>query len=305
MTDSQLHLTRPEGAPPEDFHLSRRGIAGLFFAGYALAVGPVSAQTITTDDAGLIAKNLTIPPLRDEGGYQIPAYIAMPATPGRHKVIIVVNEVFGLHDWIRDVCRRFAHLGYCAVAMDFFARKGNAASISDFPELMKLVSQAGYPQVMGDIQAALNWLKSQPDAGQADAAPFADMDHVGITGFCWGGTPVWMAAATLPEVKAGVAWYGRLEKSADSTEDRPYPIDIAAILTKPVLGLYAAEDKGITPDSVQRMNATLAAAGKSPSHLILFDGAQHGFFADYRPSYNPDQAAVAWADCLDWFAKYL
>jgi len=305
MADSNLHLTRPEGSKPEDFHMSRRGIAGLFFAGYALAVGPAGAQTITTDDAGLIAKNLTIPPLNDEGGYRIPAYIAMPAAPDTHKVVIVVNEVFGLHDWIRDVCRRFAHQGYCAVAMDFFARKGNAPAISDFPELMKLVSQATYPQVMGDIQAALNWLRSQPDVGQPDGAAFADLDHVGITGFCWGGTPVWMAAATMPEIKAGVAWYGRLEKPADSTEERPWPIDIAATLTKPVLGLYGGEDKGITPDSVQRMNNALAKAGKSPSHIILFDGAQHGFFADYRPSYSPNQAKVAWQDCLDWFAKYV
>ncbi|MGZ3305204.1 MAG: dienelactone hydrolase family protein [Asticcacaulis sp.] len=305
MMDTPLNLTRPEGAEPEDFHVSRRGIAGLFFFGYALAVSPVNAETITTPDAGLFTKNLTIPPLHDEGGYQIPAYVAMPATPGTHKVIIVVNEIFGLHDWIRDICRRFAHQGYCAVALDFFARKGNAAAISDFPALMALVSQAGYPQVMGDIQAALNWLKSEPKIGQPGDKPFADMDHVGITGFCWGGTPVWMAAATLPEIKAGVAFYGRLEKSDNSGENRPWPIDIASSLTRPVLGFYADGDKGIGADSVARMNAALKASGKTPSHLVVMPNTQHGFMADYRPSYNADAAKQAWTQTLDWFGKYL
>ncbi len=305
--DTPLNLTRPEGSEPEDFHLSRRGIAGLgvFFFGYAAAVSPVNAEAITTPDTGLFAKNLTIPPLHDEGGYQIPAYVAMPATPGKHKVIIVVNEVFGLHDWIRDICRRFAQQGYCALAIDFFARKGNAPATSDMKALMAIVSQAAYPQVMDDINAQIAWLKSQPNIGQPGGRAFADTDHLGITGFCWGGTPVWMAAATVPEVKAGVAFYGRLEKSADSTENRPYPIDIAATLTKPVLGFYADGDKGIGQDSVARMNAALKASGKTPSHLVVMPNTQHGFMADYRPSYSADAAKAAWTQALDWFGKYV
>jgi len=304
------HLTRPEGAMPEDFHLSRRGIAGLFFFGYAAAVSPVNAQAITTPDAGLFTKTLTIPPLHDEGGYQIPAFVAMPSAPGRHKVILVVNEVFGLHDWIRDICPRFAQQGYCALAIDYFARKGNAPATTDMKALMALVSQATYPQVMDDIKAQLAWLKSepnigQPGIGQSGGGAFADTDHIGITGFCWGGTPVWMAAASLPEIKAGVAFYGRLEKPDDATENRPWPSDIAATLTKPVLGFYAEGDKGISLDSVARMNALLAASGKTPSHLVVMPNAQHGFMADYRPSYNADDARAAWSQALDWFAKYV
>ncbi len=302
--DTSLHLTRPEGSEPEDFHLSRRGIAGLFFFGYAAAVSPVNAEAITTPDTGLFTKNLTIPPLRAEGGYQIPAFIAMPAAPGKHKVILVVNEVFGLHDWIRDVCRRLAQQGYCALAIDYFARRGNAPATSDMPALMAIVSQATYPQVMDDIKAQIAWLTSEPNIGQPGGA-FADTDHIGITGFCWGGTPVWMAAATLPEIRAGVAFYGRLEKPANATEDRPWPSDIAATLTKPVLGFYADGDKGIGLDSVARMNAALKASGKTPSHLVVMANAQHGFMADYRPSYSADAAKAAWPQMLDWFAKYV
>ncbi len=308
--DTQLNLTRPEGSEPEDFHLSRRGVAGLgisglFFFGYAAAVSPVNAEAITTPDTGLFTKNLTIPPLTAEGGYQIPAFVAMPATPGKHKVIIVVNEVFGLHDWIRDICRRFAQQGYCALAIDFFARKGNAPATTDMKALMALVSQATYPQVMDDLKAQINWLKSEPNIGQPGGAAFADTDHIGITGFCWGGTPVWMAAATLPEIKAGVAFYGRLEKPDNATETRPWPSDIAATLTKPVLGFYADGDKGITLDSVARMNDALKASGKTPSHLVVVPNAQHGFMADYRPSYSADGAKMAWSQTLDWFGKYV
>lgn len=302
--DHSLNLTRPEGSEPDDFHLSRRGIAGLFFFGYAAAVSPVNAEAITTPDTGLFTKNLTIPPLHPEGAYQIPAYVAMPATGGKHKVVIVVNEVFGLHDWIRDICRRLALAGYCAVAIDYFARKGNAPATSDMKALMALVSQASYPQVMDDIKAQIAWLKSEPNIGQPGGA-FADVDHIGITGFCWGGTPVWMAAATLQEIKAGVAFYGRLEKPADATEARPWPSDIAASLTKPVLGFYADGDKGISLDSVARMNDALKASGKTPSHLVVMPNAQHGFMADYRPSYSADAAKAAWPQLLDWFAKYV
>ena len=317
--DTGLHLTRPEGSEPEDFHVSRRalsgaGLAGLFFAGYALSTQPVNAQAITTPADGLIAKDLTIPTLKPEGDYKIPAYIALPEKAEHAPVVLVISEVFGLHDWIRDVCRRLAHQGYVALAIDFFARKGNAAAAPDFDTVKTLVEAASYPQVMGDIQAQLDWLKTNPDVGQGHGLfggrrKFADMSRVGITGFCWGGTPVWMAAAAMPEIKCGVAWYGRLEKPAPDAfmggEDRPWPADIAATLTKPVLGLYADGDQGITLDSVKRMNDALAASDKTPSHLIVEPNTQHAFFADYRASYNADAAKDGWAKLLDWFGKYL
>ncbi len=309
MADSKLNLTRPEGNEPDDFHVSRRGIAGLFFFGYAAAVSPVNAEAITTPEDGLFTKNLTIPPLNHEtisgASYQIPAYVAMPAAPGKNKVIIVVNEIFGLHDWIRDICRRYAHEGYCAVAIDFFARHGNAPATADMQALMGIVSQATYPQVMDDIRAQIAWLKSEPDIGQADGGAFADTDHIGITGFCWGGTPVWMAAATIPDIKAGVAFYGRLQRPDNSTEDRPWPLDIAASLQKPVLGFYADGDKGISLDSVQKMNDALKASGATPSHLIVEPESQHGFMADYRQSYSETAARDAWGKTLEWFRMYV
>ncbi len=313
--DTTVNITRPEGSEPSDFHLSRRafGVSGLFFAGYALSAGAATAEAITTDSDGLFAKNITIAPLNEEGAYHIPAYVAMPAKAGKHPVIIVVSEIFGLHDYIRDICRRFAKQGYVALALDFFARKGNAAALPNIDQVRPLVEAATYPQVMNDISAALKWLANPGDIGQPHGLfggkGFADMARVGITGYCWGGTPVWMAAATLPGIKAGVAWYGRLERPARDqflgAEDRPWPIDIAATLEKPVLGLYADHDQGIPVASVQRMNDALAAARKTPSHIIVLDNTQHAFFADYRPSYNPDASKIAWADCLDWFKKYL
>jgi carboxymethylenebutenolidase len=317
MADTNPNITRPEGAEAADFHVSRRGIAkgvsGLFFFGYALGAGPVNAQAITTDTNGLFVKDLTIPPLTSEGAYQIPAYVAMPDKPGKHPTVLVVSEVFGLHDHIRDICRRLAKQGYCALALDFFARKGNAAAITDFNQIRSLVESASYTQVMNDLKAGIKWLDNPGDIGQPHGLlggrKFADLQRLGIIGFCWGGTPVWMAAATLPEVKAGVAFYGRLERPAKDqfmgAEDRPWPADIAASLTKPVLGLYADGDQGITQDSVQRMNAALKASGKTPSHIIVEPNTQHAFFADYRSSYNEAAAKDGWAKLLDWFKTYL
>ncbi|MBW8881141.1 MAG: dienelactone hydrolase family protein [Asticcacaulis sp.] len=313
MADTHLPLTRPEGSRTEDFHLSRRGLAGLFFAGYALSTGTVNADAIHTPEEGLFTRDVLIPPLQPEGDYKIPGYLAMPNTAGKHPVILVVTEVFGVHDYIRDVCRRFAQQGYCALTIDYFARKGNAAAAKDFDTVKALVEAASYAQVMGDLQASVNWLKSAPDVGQPHkmfkGKAFADMDHVGITGFCWGGATVWMAAATMPEIRAGVAWYGRLEKPAPDQfmggEERPWPIDIAEGLTKPVLGLYAENDSNIPLATVQHMNDVLSASHKSPSQLVVMPGTQHGFHADYRSSYNAEQAQLGWKNCLDWFRKFI
>ena len=290
-------------------HLSRRGVAGTFFFGYAVAALGAEAAPITTASDGLWTKDLTIAPEKDEGAYQIPAFIAMPAKPGHHKVVLVVSEIFGLHDYIRDVCRRLAAQGYVALALDYFARKGILAGMSDFKQIMPIVQATPYTQVMSDLKAALKFLKTLPDLGQPVGAK-PDMNHVGVTGFCWGGAVVWMAAATLPEITAGVAWYGRLEAPAPNPngpqpEVRQWPIDIAASLSKPVLGLYGEKDTGISLDSVGRMNAALAASGKTPSHIKVFPGAPHGFHADYRPSYTEAAAKEGWADLSDWFARYL
>lgn len=313
MADTNLPLTRPEGSQARDFHVSRRGLAGLFFAGYALSTGPVNAEKIHTSEEGLFTKQVSIPPLKSEGGYVIPGYVAMPAKPGKHPVILVVTEVFGVHEYIRDVCRRFAQQGYCALTIDYFARKGDAAAAQDFDTVKGLVEAASYSQVMNDLQASVYWLKSNPDIGQPrktfGGKAFADMNHIGITGFCWGGATVWMAAATMPEIKAGVAWYGRLERPATDqfmgSEDRPWPIEIAEHLTKPVLGLYAENDGNIPLATVQHMNDVLSASHKSRSQLVVMPGTQHGFHADYRSSYNAQQAELGWKNCLDWFQKFI
>ncbi|WP_140984234.1 dienelactone hydrolase family protein [Asticcacaulis tiandongensis] len=307
----QVTLTRPEGFEPEDFHLSRRGLAGLFFAGYALSAGQLNAAAITTSSSGLIAKDLTI--ASGDAGYEIPAYIALPETAHNRPVIIVVPEVWGLHDYIRDTCRRLAHAGYVALAFDPFARKGIAAAITDFSEVRKLVEQAPHTQVMGDLNQLISWLKSNPDVGQnvgQDAGkPFADTTRMGITGFCWGGAVTWMAAAQIPDIKAGVAWYGRLERPNPEdflgAEDRLWPADVIPDLTKPVLGLYASDDAGIPQETVDRANAALKASGKTPSHIKVFADSKHAFHADYRPSYKPEAAREGWNDLLAWFGKYL
>ncbi|ESQ90610.1 hypothetical protein ABAC460_08975 [Asticcacaulis sp. AC460] len=299
-----------------DLRVNRRslvamGVSGLVLAPYAL--GGARAQAIATPSDGLFIKDVQIPPLGDDGGYRIPGYIAMPAKKGQYKVILVVSEVFGLHDHIRDICRRWAREGYCALALDLFARKGNAATAQEFETVKALVEAASYKQVMGDLKAATMWLDSRPDIGQAKKVlgdkGFADMDAVGITGFAWGGAVVWMAAATMPVIKAGVAWYGRLEKPAPEQfmggDDRPWPVDISGSLNRPVLGLYAEHDGNIPPASIQRMNDALAAARMTPSHIEVLPGTSNGFHADYRPSYNAEQAKAGWAKAVAWFTKYL
>jgi len=294
MPDSPL-LTRPEGAAPEDFHLSRRGVAGLFFGGYALAALSAEAAPITTDAAGLIVGDVIIPTRNS----RMPAYVARPNRRGRAPVVIVVSEVFGVHEYIRDVCRRLAKAGYFAVAPDFFHRAGDPAPLTDFNEIRKLVATATHEQVMGDIAATLGWLGGQPAA---------DARRVGITGFCWGGAVVWMAAARFPgRFRAGVAWYGRLTPPGPNDflggEDRPWPIDVAPQLSAPVLGLYASQDQGIPLESVERMRAALRAAGKTGSDIYVYPQAQHGFHADYRATYSAEAALDGWRRMLDHFRR--
>ncbi|MFT4090614.1 MAG: dienelactone hydrolase family protein [Asticcacaulis sp.] len=304
---TRVTLTRPEGSEPEDFHLSRRGLAGLFFAGYALSAGQLNAAAITTSSEGLIAHDLTIPSA--DPAYQIPAYIALPEKAKNRPVIIVVPEVWGLHDYIRDTCRRLAHAGYVALSFDPFARKGIAAAITDFAEVRKLVEQAPHTQVMSDLNQLINWLKSNPDVGQSKGTHFADTSRIGITGFCWGGAVTWMAAAQIPDIKAGVAWYGRLERPKPEdflgAEDRLWPADVIPDLTRPVLGLYASDDAGIPQAGVDRANAALKASGKTPGHIKVFPDTKHAFHADYRPSYKAEAATEGWNDLLAWFSKYL
>jgi carboxymethylenebutenolidase len=257
--------------------------------GFAAAVQPVTAQTLTTDTTGLEAGEVKIPTA--DGA--IPAYRAMPATAGPHATVLVVQEIFGVHEHIKDVCRRFAKQGYCAVAAELYARQGDVSQYTDYRDIMsKVVSKVPDAQVMSDLDATARWA----DKNGGDAK------RVGVTGFCWGGRIVWLYAAHSKDLKAGVAWYGRLTGSTNELQPI-YPIDVAGKLKAPVLGLYGGKDDGIPMADVEKMQAALTAA-KSPSKIVVFPEAPHGFHADYRPSYRPETAKDAWQQCLAWFPQH-
>jgi carboxymethylenebutenolidase len=272
--------------------LSRRDmIAGSVGAGFALAVRPVSAATITTSAEGLDVADVHIStPAGD-----IPAYRARPAKPkGKPPIVLVVHEIFGVHEHIRDVCRRLAKLGVLAVAPDLFVRQGDVSKIADMKEITRtVVSKVPDAQVISDLDATLAWAKA---AGGGDAK------RIGITGFCWGGRIVWLHAAHAAEVKAGVAWYGRLVGDKDAVHPR-HPLDVAATLKAPVLGLYGGQDQGIPAASVEQMRKALAAGSPAAkqSEIHVYPDAGHAFFADYRPSYNAADAADGWTRLQAWF----
>ena len=297
-------ITRPEGLGPDQIAPSRRATLGLgavgslFFAAYAPAALSQSAQPISTPATGQTTADVSYP---SADGFDLPAYVARPEGAGPFPVVIVVSEIFGVHEYIRDICRRLATSGYVAIAPAFFVREADPAPLTDMQAIMQIVAKAGYEQVMGDIQATLDWAKAQA---------FADSSKVGITGYCWGGKVVWQACARFEALKAGVAWYGRLMPAATATEaqklaGQPWPIDLASALKSPVIGLYGSEDGGIPNDTVEAMNAALKAAGKRDSHITLYDGAPHGFHADYRASYREADAKHGWARLLEHFSTNL
>jgi carboxymethylenebutenolidase len=271
--------------------LSRREmIAGAVGTGFALAVRPVSAATITTSGEGLDAGTIQIPTATGP----IPGYRAVAAKrKGKAPIVLVVHEIFGVHEHIRDVCRRLGKLGVLAVAPDLYARQGDVSKIADINEIRsKVVSKVSDAQVMTDLDAAVAWAKS---SGGGDAA------RIGITGFCWGGRIVWLYAAQAPALRAGVAWYGRLVGDKGALHSRQ-PIDVAAALKAPVLGLYGGQDQGIPVASVEEMRKALAAgsAAAKRSQIQIYPEAGHAFFADYRPSYRPADAADGWQRLVAW-----
>jgi carboxymethylenebutenolidase len=281
-----MNLTRPEGP---DTTLSRRGLGAIaMFAGYAAAITPVHAEAITTPADGLMTGMVSYP----SNGFDLPAFVARPSGRGRKPVVIVVSEIFGVHEYVRDMCRRLALQGYVAIAPAFFVRVADPAPLTDFAAIMPIVGAATNDQVMGDITATIAWLDKQP---------FVAKRRIAITGFCWGGTVVWMASALTTRIKAGVAWYGRLAARPGTTEVRKYPAELAGDLKSPVLGLYAENDSGIPLATVEAMRGALAHAGNTKSEIIVYPGTQHGFHADYRPAYNEDAAKDGWARMLVWF----
>jgi carboxymethylenebutenolidase len=225
---------------------------------------------------------------------QMPAYRAMPAKGTKLGTILVVHEIFGVHEWIKDVCRRFAKAGYLAVSPDLYARYGDATKAPDIKTLREtIVSKAVDETIFSDLDATAKWA----------AANGGDAARLGVTGFCWGGRVTWMYTARNPDIKAGVAWYGSMTKHANDT--RPvHPIDVADKMKGRVLGLYGELDKGIPVSEAEEMRAKLKSVGDTKSEIVVYPGADHGFLADYRPSYNEAAAAQAWPRALDWFKTH-
>jgi carboxymethylenebutenolidase len=262
--------------------------------GFVAASEPVMAQAIKTDFSGIKAGEQDIP----VGSFNMPAYISRPEkASGSLPVVIVVSEIFGVHEYIADTTRRFAKLGYLAIAPEFFTRAGDPNSFGTVAEIQSnIVAKTPDTQVLSDLKAAIAW------AGKNGG----DLKKVGVTGFCWGGRITWLSA-TMPEVKAGVAWYGRLV--GDKTANNPrQPVEIAADLRAPVLGLYGSADTGIPLDTVEQMKAALSKVSSNPaakaSKFEIYPEAPHAFHADYRATYREGPAKDAWAKCLAWFKQH-
>ena len=271
----------------------RSALKAALGVGYAASTLPIMAQTaIKTPTQGLITGEVTV----NVKGFSMPAYRAMPADKKFVPVVLVLSEIFGVHEHIADVANRFARAGYLAIAPELFVRQGDAQSYGEVAKLYaEVISKVPDAQVAGDLDATLDWA----------AAHGGDMSRVGVTGFCWGGRQVWLYASHSRRIKAGVAWYGRVV-GANNELTPKNPIDIAGQLNAPVLGLYGEADTGIPLDGVEKMKTALAAgnANSKASQFVLYKDAPHAFHADYRPSYRKEAADDGWKRCLAWFKTH-
>ena len=269
---------------------TRRGfLVGSLAAGFTLAAGPVMAQTaITTDSAGLKAGEIKVPTADGE----MPAYRAQPAGAAKPAVILVVHEIFGVHEYIKDTCRRLAKLGYMAIAPELYARHGDPSQLKNVQEALALAAKATDAQVSADLDACVAWAKANG----------GDTARLGITGFCRGGRTAWLYAGHQPSLKAAVAWYGQIDGAHNANMPR-YPLDIAAELKAPVLGLYGGQDQGIPQTDVEAMRAAIQKAG-GKSQIHVYPDAPHAFHADYRPAYRKEAAEDAWQRMQAWFKEH-
>jgi carboxymethylenebutenolidase len=262
--------------------------------GFASLAQPTFAQLIQTDFSGIQAGEETIV----DGDQELYAYVARPAG-GKNNlpIVIVASEIFGVHEHIADVARRFAKRGYLAIAPEFFTRAGDPTELGTMAEIMtQIVAKTPDKQVMADIEMAIKWAGTRG----------GDINRVGITGFCWGGRITWLASAYLPQIKAGVAWYGRLV--GEKSDNFPaHPVELAAQLKAPVLGLYGGKDTGISLETVEQMKKALAAAkgnrAAEASRFEIYPDAPHAFHADYRATYQAGPAKDGWEKCLQWFKQ--
>lgn len=279
-------------APAKNFesHDRRTWLKTALGMGYAAACMPLCAQTaIRTSSEGLLCGEAVV----NVNGFQIPVYRSMPLGKTDCPVVLVVSEIFGVHEYIADITRRLAQQGYMAIAPELMLRQGDPSSYADMGKLIaEVVSKVPDAQVMDDLDACVAWAASQG----------GNVSKLGITGFCWGGRITWLYAAHNPKVKAGVAWYGRLNGPVSALNPR-HAIDLAGQLKAPVLGLYGSADTGIPMDAVEKMQAALATGNEAAkrSSIHVYANAPHAFHADYRPSYREAEAKDGWQKMLQWF----
>jgi carboxymethylenebutenolidase len=288
---AEFDSLRP-GESTEHGATRRTALKAALGVGYAAAAMPIMAQTaIKTSADGLVAGEISY----EVNGFKVRAYRAAPAGKTHLPVVLVVQEIFGVHEYIADTARRFAHAGYLAIVPDLYQRQGDATKYTDIGKLLsEVVGKVPDAQVMGDLDGAVAWA----GANGGNTAKLA------VTGFCWGGRITWLFAEHNKNVKAGVAWYGPLTGTPNELKPKN-PVDIAANLSGPVLGLYGGQDKGIAEDAREKMKAALAGgnAAAKASQIVVYPEAQHGFHADYRPSYNKDAAEDGWKRALAWFKQ--
>ncbi len=261
------------------------------FAGYAVAVDKVLAQAIKTDTDGIVAGDQVV----KMGSYELPVYEARPASGKDTPIVLVISEIWGVHEYIRDCARRFAKAGYCAVAPELFKREGGVAQIPNVQDILKIVLAQKREQTLGDLKATVDWAKTRPNVKASS---------VGVTGWCWGGSTVYQEAATNHDLKGAVAWYGPPARPYQGASGPVTGFDLAKDIHCPFLGLYGETDQNPKPEDATKMGELLKQHNKSVE-VVIYPGAGHGFFADYRPSYNAAASQDAWKRCTDFFAKHL
>jgi len=266
-------------------------VAGGTFAGYAMGVETVLAQAIKTDTQGLVAGDQHVA----VGGVQVPVYEARPATGKDHPILVVISEVWGVHEYIKDSARRFAKVGYHAVAPELFVREGGVGQLTDIKEILKIVLSQKREQTLGDIKATADWARTRPGV---------KADRIGVTGWCWGGSTVMQVAGTNPDIKAAVAWYGPVARPYQGASGPVTGFDLAKDIKVPFLGLFGETDKNPTPEDAKKFGEMVRAHNRDVE-IVVYPGAGHAFHADYRPSYNKAAAEDGWKRCVAWFDKYL
>jgi len=287
MTDTVFN-----GMPPQSELNLRELVTSLLPQGFAKITQPIASTVISTDTQGLIAGEVKIQ-TRDGS---VPAYRAVPEKSGKYPLILVVQEIFGVHEHIRDVCRRLAKLGYFAIAVELYHRQGDVSAMTDNQQIFaKVVNHVPDSQVLSDLDAAVVYAEA---TGKADSA------KLGITGFCWGGRITWTYCVHNPKVKAGVAWYGKLVAPQKAPLQPAYPVELAPYLKVPVRGLYGGQDASIPMEHVEQMRAALKTAGNTTAEIIVYPDAPHAFYADYRPNYRKEAADDGWKQMQAWFRKF-